>query len=324
VDVPRRDAIRRNHTATHLLHQALRDRLGDSVTQAGSLVAPDRLRFDFHYDFAMTPEEIADVEDAVNAAIVSNLGTSTELSTPADARAAGAMALFGEKYGDEVRVVSVGDYSTELCGGTHCAATGEIGSFRIVSESAVGAGLRRVEAVTGFGALELARTERAILAESAQLLKTRAEEVPGRISALREELKVLGRKLEQALSADSGEGPEETRVSLDNGVDAVLLRYDGPYEMKHLLVGADRIRENGGRVAALLSVAGKGGLSLVLAATPDLVSAGFDAGRSLKDVAAVLGGGGGGRPDLARGKGRDEARLLEAFEILKDQVSRLS
>ncbi len=324
VDQEHRDAIRRNHTATHLLHRALRDRLGRTVTQAGSLVAPDRLRFDFHYDSAMTPDEVSEVEDAVNREILRNIGVETTLSTPAEARAAGAMALFGEKYGDEVRVVSVGEYSTELCGGTHCAATGDIGSFRIVSESAIGAGLRRVEAVTGIGALLLARSERSILSETANQLKARSDEVPARVKALKEEIKRLGKALEQALTSSTGEGPEETRVKLKNGIEAVLLRYQEPYEMKHLLVGADDVRKNGGRVAALLSVTGSGGVSLVLAATPDLVLAGFNAGTSLKEVAAALGGGGGGRPDLARGKGTDAEGLEQGFEILKDQISRLS
>jgi alanyl-tRNA synthetase len=324
VDTERRDAIRRNHSATHLLHRALRDRLGKSVTQAGSLVAPDRLRFDFHCDEGLTEEDIAVIEDAVNREILRNTPLSTKLSTPAEARAAGAMALFGEKYGDEVRVVTVGDYSTELCGGTHCGATGEIGSFRIVSESAIGAGLRRVEGLTGTGALERARLERQVLAEAAALLKTRPDDVPTRVAALRDELKELGKKLDQALSSGAGEGPEEQRITLENGAEAVLVRFEGPYEMKHLLAGADDVRKAGGRVAALLLAVGEAGVSLVVAATPDLVKAGFDAGAAVRQVAGAMGGGGGGRPDLGRGKGQSAENLPAGFEILTDLVSRLS
>ena len=181
VDEARRNAIRRNHTATHLLHRALKNRLGEGATQAGSLVAPDRLRFDFHHEGGMSDEEIRDVEAEVNREILANTGLASDVTDIATARAEGAVAMFGEKYGDRVRVVTVGGYSKELCGGTHCAATGDIGSFRIVSESNIGAGLRRIEAVTGEGALDLMRSERALVRELTGALKTRPNRrAPGR------------------------------------------------------------------------------------------------------------------------------------------------
>jgi alanyl-tRNA synthetase len=321
VDGARRDAIRRNHTATHLLHKSLKNRLGEGATQAGSLVAPDRLRFDFHFTRGLTPEEIGDVEREVNREIWRNTGLSTAVQDAREARAAGAMALFGEKDGERVRVVSVGEYSNELCGGTHCAATGEIGSFRIVSESAVGAGLRRIEAVTGQGAVMLMDRDRSLLRDLGRELKVPVEELPARVSFLREEIRRLERKVDEALTAGGGApGPEESTEVLENGVELRLLSYAGPYEMKHLLAGADRVRAEDGRVVALLSAQAGEGLSLVVAATRDVVDAGFDAGSVVGRVAKALGGGGGGRPDLGQGKGRDAAALPEGVAVLRGAV----
>ncbi|MEN8150770.1 MAG: alanine--tRNA ligase [Planctomycetota bacterium] len=320
VDRERRDAIRRNHTATHLLHKALRNQLGDGATQAGSLVAPDRLRFDFHHEDGLTPEDIEAIEREVNREILANISVSTGEKTIDEARAAGATAIFGEKYGDEVRVVAVGDVSMELCGGTHCAATGDIGSFRILSESNIGAGLRRIEAVTGDGALEAMAADRELLRELAGSLKTRPDELPARVASLRDEIKALTKKLEQSLSASASAGPESEEQALQNGVTARRLRFVGPYDMKHLLEAADRLREEGGKIGAMLTAETEQGIALVLAATPDLVSAGFDAGKATGIVAGEMGGGGGGRPDLGRGKGRDpsglEAAAARFVEIL--------
>ena len=314
VDVDRRDAIRRNHTATHLLHKALRSHLGDTVTQAGSLVAPDRLRFDFHHDTGLTPKQARDIEAEVNSEILKNLPVTTALSTPEAARAAGAMALFGEKYGDRVRVVCVADYSMELCGGTHCRATGEIGLMRLVSEAAIGAGIRRIEAVTGEGAFDAMRRERAILGELTSALKSRPEDLAGRVAALREEIRALSKRLDEALTSGAAEGPAEERADLPNGVIAVLRNYDGPYEMKHLLAGVDEVREKAGGapvVALFRAASGDGGI-LVTGASKAAVDSGFDSGKAVQIVAKVLGGGGGGRPDLGRGKGSDFGAWEEA------------
>jgi alanyl-tRNA synthetase len=324
VDPARRDAIRRNHTATHLLHRALRDRLGEHVRQAGSLVAPDRLRFDFHHGEAATPEQLRAIEEDVNREILANTPVGTAVRDFDEAREAGAMALFGEKYGDEVRVVSVGDYSLELCGGTHCRATGEIGSLRIVSESAIGAGLRRIEAVTGLGSLGLMDRDRGILRDLVTKLKARPEELAARIDGMRAEQQELRKKLDQALAGSSAAGPETRRETLENGVEVRFEQYSGPFEMKHLLEGADRIRGEGGLVAGLLCTETDGGLSLVVVATPDLVAAGFHAGNAVKEVAGAMGGGGGGRPDLGQGKGRNPAALSRALEILRANAGELS
>ncbi len=321
VDVDRRDAIRRNHTATHLLHKALRANLGASVTQAGSLVAPDRLRFDFHHDGPVAPEMLRVIEWEVNRAILANFPVSTEEMTFENARQTGAMALFGEKYGGTVRVVSVADYSKELCGGTHCRRTGDIGSLRIVTEANVGSGLRRIEAVTGLAAVEHNLRDRELLRSLSAALKARPEDLPDRLEALREENRELRRRVDQALAATRAEGPEETRETLANGVDLVLVRFAGPYEMKHLLSGADRIREKGGAAVALLAGEADGGVAVVVTATAPVVKAGFDAGQSVREVAKVLGGGGGGRPELGQGKGREIRSLGKALDVLRARVA---
>jgi len=325
VDEERRDAIRRNHTATHLLHKALKNRLGDEATQGGSLVAPDRLRFDFHHDDPLTGEDLEVIEREVNREILRNTGVETRVEDIKAARAAGAVSLFGEKYGDVVRVVSVGDYSMELCGGTHCRSTGDIGAFRIVSEGSVGSGLRRIEAVTGFGALDAMVRERELLRGLSMALKAPAEEIPGRVESLRAEIRDLKKKLDRALTSSASGGPEEVRETLDNGVEVLVLRYRGPYEMKHLLDGADRVRDESGDrvVVALLTAEGDDGVAVVTTGSRAAVDAGFDAGAAVKAVASVLGGGGGGRKDLGRGKGRDAARMDEAVQTLLAAVKEL-
>jgi alanyl-tRNA synthetase len=324
VDRERRDAIRRNHTATHLLHRALRGQIGAGVTQAGSLVAPDRLRFDFHHEGALDADRIRALEEEVNRAIVRNTPVSVAEMDYDKARTAGAMALFGEKYGDRVRVVSVGEYSRELCGGTHCGATGDIGSFRILGESAIGAGLRRVEAVTGLEVLERMAEDRSILRELCGTLKGRPQDLPSRVQALRTEIRDLERRLDRALKSGSREGPEEQREMLPNGVELVFSHYRGPFEMKHLLAGADRLRETALPLVALLATGETGAVSVVVAASSAAVAAGFDSGAAVKEVAQVLGGGGGGRPNLGQGKGRDADALPSALQVLRGRTSSLS
>jgi alanyl-tRNA synthetase len=326
VDAVRRDQIRANHSATHLLHAALRKRLGGHVTQKGSLVAADRLRFDFSHPSALSAQEIAEVEADVNAQIRHNEAVGTRLMTPEDAIAAGAMALFGEKYGDEVRVLSMGrgdaqHYSVELCGGTHVNATGDIAIFKIVSESAVSSGIRRIEALTGEGARQWlnARDER--LKEAASVLKSAPDEVPARVAALVEERRRLERELaeaKKALALGGGgaaapAGPEQV-----NGVNFIGQVLEG-LDPKALRGAVDEARARiGSGVVALVAV-NDGRASVAVGVSDGL---GLSAVDLVKAAVAVLGGqGGGGRPDMAQGGGPDGSKGAEALEAVKGAVA---
>ncbi|MCX8477575.1 MAG: alanine--tRNA ligase [Sphingomonas sp.] len=326
VDAARRDAIRANHSATHLLHAALRKRLGGHITQKGSLVAPDRLRFDFSHPSALTPQEVADIEADVNAQIRHNDTVGTRLMTPEDAIAAGAMALFGEKYGDEVRVLSMGrgddqHYSVELCGGTHVHATGDIAIFKIVSESAVSSGIRRIEALTGEGArLWLnARDER--LREAAAALKTSPDDVPARVLSLVEERRRLERELadaKKALALGGGgsaapAGPEQV-----GGVNFVGQVLEG-LDPKSLRGAVDEAKARiGSGVVALVAV-NDGRASVAVGVSDGL---GLSAVDLVKTAVAVLGGqGGGGRPDMAQGGGPDGSKAGEALGAVREALA---
>ncbi len=324
VDAERRDAIRANHSATHLLHAALRNRLGDHVTQKGSMVSADRLRFDFSHPKALSEEDIAAIEAEVNAEVRANEAVLTRLMTPEDAIEAGAMALFGEKYGDEVRVLSMGrtsgdrTYSVELCGGTHVRATGDIGVFRIVSESAVSSGVRRIEALTGEGARQWLVGREDALKNAAGLLRTNPEDVETRISALLDERKKLERELAEAkkalaLGGGSASGPADEEV---NGVafSGQVLEGLDPKELRGLLDQAKQRMTSG--VAAIVAV-NEGKASIAVGVTDDLkdkVSA-VDLVRA--GVAALGGKGGGGRPDMAQGGGPDGDKGAEAIAAVK-------
>ncbi|WP_294329654.1 alanine--tRNA ligase [uncultured Sphingomonas sp.] len=322
VDVEHRDQVRANHSATHLLHAALRKRLGTHVSQKGSLVAPERLRFDFSHPSALTPEQIAQVEADVNAQIRHNGTVETRLMTPDDAIAAGAMALFGEKYGDEVRVLSMGlgedaSYSVELCGGTHVNATGDIAIFKIVSESAVSSGVRRIEALTGEGArLWLnARDER--LREAAAALKTAPDDVPARVAALVEERRKLERELaeaKKALALGGGAGAGPAGPEQVNGINFVGQVLDG-LEAKALRGAVDEAKARiGSGVVALVAV-NEGRASVAVGVTDGI---GVSAVDLVKVAVAVLGGqGGGGRPDMAQGGGPDGAKGADALAAVK-------
>lgn len=326
VDAERRDAIRANHSATHLLHAALRKRLGGHVTQKGSLVAPDRLRFDFSHPSALTSQEVADIEADVNAQIRHNESVGTRLMTPEDAIAAGAMALFGEKYGDEVRVLSMGrgddqHYSVELCGGTHVNATGDIAIFKIVSESAVSSGIRRIEALTGEAARQWlnARDER--LKEAAAALKTSPDDVPARVLSLVEERRRLERELadaKKALALGGGgaaapAGPEQV-----GGVNFVGQVLEG-LDPKALRGAVDEARARiGSGVVALVAV-NEGRASVAVGVSDGL---GLSAVDLVKAAVAVLGGqGGGGRPDMAQGGGPDGGKAEEALGAVRSALA---
>jgi len=318
VDVDRRHDIARNHTATHLLHHALRSVLGQHVQQAGSLVAPDRLRFDFTHPQPLAPEELRQVESQVNEFIMANHPVRTVRSGYREAVESGVIALFDEKYGDEVRVVSIGEeqpFSRELCGGLHCHATGEIGLFLITAESSIGAGLRRIEAVTGRAAVALVRQRWESLQEAAERLACGPDEVLARIEVLQRELwdreRELGRMRRQQAQAEYASLREKKEqvenVQLVRGVvtapDRETLREMTDWFRQDFISGS----------AAVLAADIDGQPALVAAVTDDLVSQGLRADWLLRDVAKVMGGGGGGRATLAEGGGGDPARLQEAI-----------
>ena len=327
VDVERRDAVRANHSATHLLHAALRHRLGKHVTQKGSLVAPDRLRFDFSHNSALSPEDIAAIEAEVNAHIRHNHPVTTRLMTPDDAIAAGAMALFGEKYGDEVRVLSMGrdveaDYSVELCGGTHVNALGDIAIFKIVAESAVSSGIRRVEALTGEGARQWLVARDAKLRETAAALKASPDEVPARVGALIETTKRLERELADAKKALAmgGGGNAVAAAPEQVGAHAFLGQVVDGLDPKNLRSEVDAMKQRLGSGIAALIATNNGRASVAIGVTPDLVGA-VSAVDLVKAAVAALGGqGGGGRPDMAQGGGPDGDRSNEALQALREAL----
>ncbi len=329
IDVTRRNALRANHSATHLLHAALRHRLGSHVTQKGSLVAPDRLRFDFAHNMALTAEDIAVVEREVNARIRENDVVTTRLMTPDDAVAAGALALFGEKYGDEVRVLSMnalgdnGHYSVELCGGTHVSATGDIALFKIVAESAVSSGVRRIEALTGEAARTWLTMREDRLKEAATLLKAAPDDVPARVAALVEGQRRLERELadaKKAIALGGGSGATGPVAETVAGVmfEGQVIEGFDPKGLRSLIDEAKgRI---GSGVAAVVTV-NDGRASVSVGVTDDLIgrTSAIDLVRAA--VAALGGQGGGGRPDMAQGGGPDGAQATEALAAIRRAIA---
>jgi alanyl-tRNA synthetase len=302
----RRDHTRRNHSATHLLHAALRTVLGEHVSQKGSLVGPNRLRFDFAHHKPMTDAELRRVEDMVNVEIRRNIPLRTRVESLEAARAAGAMALFGEKYDDVVRVVEVPGFSVELCGGTHVRATGDIGLMVITSEAGVAAGVRRIEAQTGEGAQAWYREQVASLQGLAQQLKTSPERVGETVSRLQEERKQVGRQLEalqrEAAAAAAGDLASQAREV--GGVRVLVAAYDGDLREQ-----ADRLRGQLGTSLVVLANAKPDKVLVLVAASKDIAGARVNAGQVLGQLAPLVGGRGGGRPDLAQGGGSDPAGL---------------
>ena len=330
VDVERRDRIRANHSATHLVHAALRNALGDHVTQKGSLVADDKFRFDFSHLKPLTPEEIAAVEAEVNAEIRANEAVQTRLMSPDDAVEAGALALFGEKYGDEVRVLSIGrkadgnrNYSVELCGGTHVKATGDIGIFRIVSEGAVSSGVRRIEALTGEAAREWLVSREEALKSAASEIRATPEEVPARIAALLSERKALEKELadaKKALALAGGGGPAQSADEEIAGVKFSGQVLDGlsPKELRPLLDEAKQRLGSG--IAAAVAV-NDGKAAFAVAVTDDLTER-FSAVELVRVGVETLGGkGGGGRPDLAQGGGPDGSKGEDAIAAVRAAIA---
>ena len=314
VDADRRHAIMRAHTATHLLHHALRQVLGPHALQSGSLVEPDRLRFDFAHFSALTPQEMAQVEDIVNRHVLGLYPVDATVVPLAQAREAGAMALFGEKYGDNVRMVRVGDFSVELCAGTHALNTGAVGLFKIIAQASVGAGLRRVEAVTGFAALEYLRHQESALARSAELLRAAREDVPARIEALQRELREAQRRIESLQARGAGAIADElvsrAQAVGDARVVAGRAANLSPEALRNL---ADVVLERLGVGVVVLGTEADGKVLFVGEVSKDLTQRGVHAGKLVGEVAKTAGGGGGGRPDFAQAGGRDPARLDEAL-----------
>ncbi len=320
VDAERRNSIRRNHSATHLLHRALKVVLGDHVKQAGSVVAPDYLRFDYAHFQAPTSAELERVEDLVNGWIRDNTDASTRVMGLDEAKAAGAVALFGEKYGDRVRVVSVHPESTELCGGTHVRRSGDIGLFKITGESSIASGVRRIVALTGSGALTWVRDLEHEMRRAAEVLKTSPKELVKRVEANQRRVKELEREVEAvALRASSGAGDALAQVREVNGIKVLATRVE-PADAKRYRGLADQYRDR--MKSGVVVVWGeKDGKGLVLvAATKDLVAKGLSAGDLVREVARETGGAGGGKADLAQAGGADPALLADAVEHLVARV----
>lgn len=324
VDVERRDATRANHSATHLLHAALRHRLGHHVTQKGSMVSADRLRFDFSQPTALTAEDIAAIEAEVNAEIRANEAVTTRLMSPDEAIEAGAMALFGEKYGDEVRVLSMGrqtdkHYSVELCGGTHVRALGDIGVFRIVSESAVSSGVRRIEALTGEGARQWLVDREDKLKGTASLLRTTPDDVEARVAALLDERRKLERELAEAKKALALGGGGSAAAAADEDVGGVkfagqVLEGLDPKELRGLL---DQAKQRMGSGVAVIVAVNDGKASIAAAVTEDLAGKVSAVDLVRAGVEALGGKGGGGRPDMAQGGGPDGSKAADAIAAAK-------
>ena len=308
-----------NHTATHLLQAALRERVGSHVRQAGSYVGPDKLRFDFSHGHALSAEELRDVEDRVNAWIARNDPVRAITTTLDEARRLGAMALFGEKYGEVVRMVEVGegDYSRELCGGTHVRSTAEIGAFRILHETSSSANVRRIEAVTGPVAVDLLRSHDRLLREIAAQLRTRPEDVAAAVITLAQERKQLEQALKQGGGAAGGAGDLDLESLAKGaqelaGASVLAAAVDAP-DAKALLAAVDRLKGRLGDAAILLGTAADGRVHLIASVAPALVERGVKAGAVVKAAAQVAGGGGGGRDTMAQAGGRDPERLGEAI-----------
>jgi alanyl-tRNA synthetase len=319
VDRATRHATEANHTATHLLHAALRQRLGAHVHQAGSYVGPDKLRFDFTHGSSLSREDVQAIEDQVNTWILESEPVHALTTTLTEAKRLGATALFGEKYGDIVRMVEVGDgsFSRELCGGTHVHTTSEIGMFKITSETSSAANVRRIEALTGPAAVELMRRHDATLVGAAETLRVPPERVAETVSELRSRVRELEKAAKRGGSGAKGNGAVDidvlVKAATDHDGTRVLTAAVEGVDSQALLDLADRLKAKLGEAAIVLGSAGEGRVDLVAAVTPAVVERGVRAGEIVKIAAAAVGGGGGGRDTLARAGGKDPAKLPEAI-----------
>ncbi|MBQ7037040.1 MAG: alanine--tRNA ligase [Clostridia bacterium] len=316
-----RRATMQNHSATHLLQKALREVVGDHVTQAGSFVNAQRLRFDFNHFEAVTPDQLREVEKKVNEAILSALPVEKLEMAQDDAKKLGAMALFGEKYGDVVRVVKMGDYSMELCGGTHVDNTSEIGLFKLLSESSVAAGVRRIEGITGMEILSLLAEKEALIAETAQALKTSPADISAKAAQALEEVKNLQKELESVkLKNASGQIDSLLASGVDvDGIKVVTGKFDGLGADEMRAIG-DKVRDKIGSGALVLAGTMEGKVTFIAMATKDAIARGVHAGNLVREVAKVAGGGGGGKPDSAQAGGKMPEKADEALAVVAETV----
>ena len=314
VDAARRSRICKNHSATHLLQKALREVLGTHVEQKGSYQDADRTRFDFSHFSAMTPEEIAKVEKMVNDKIAEGLAVTTAIMSIDEAKKSGAMALFGEKYGEEVRVVKMGDFSTELCGGTHVSNTSEISAFKILSENGVAAGTRRIEAITGSAVFEYYADIEAKLNAAAAALKCQPADVEEKIAHLQKQLKEVNSELEsmKAKAAQAAVGDVMDSVVEVNGVKLLATSVAG-VDMNGLRDLGDDLKSKLGEGVIVLASDCDGKVNLVVMATDAAQKAGAHAGNLVKAIAPKVGGGGGGRPNMAQAGGKNPAGIADAL-----------
>ncbi|UZQ86895.1 alanine--tRNA ligase [Thermoclostridium stercorarium] len=325
VDIERRKCTARNHTTTHILHRALKKILGDHVHQAGSLVAPDRLRFDFTHFSPLTEEQIEAVESEVNSVILSNYPVTVREMPLEEAKKAGATALFGEKYGDIVRVVSVGDYSMELCGGTHISSSGEAGLIKIIGESGIASGVRRIEALTGTGAISWYKNKERTLRKVAEIVKSTPDDTPSKVNNLVEEIKNLQKELNSIKDKLANQSVNDLLNKAEDvsGVKVLAARLD-QLDMTALRNMADTLKNKLGASVVVLASGFDGKVSLVVSATKDAVSRGIHCGKIISEAAKAAGGGGGGRPDMAQAGGKDVNGIDNAVKIavakIKEQL----
>lgn len=321
IDLQKRKSTARNHTTTHILQKALKNVLGDHIQQAGSLVTPERLRFDFTHFSALTPEQIEAVEHQVNEVILSDYPVVTRVMPVEEAKKEGAMALFGEKYGDTVRVVSVGDYSKELCGGTHIRASGEAGLIKILSDSGIAAGVRRIEALTGMGAVAWYKEREKLLNRAAEAVKATPDETPQKIAGLTDELKGLRKELD-ALKTKLVNSSLDTileKVQEVSGIKVLCARMD-QLDMNGLRNTADTLKNKLGPSVIVLASGLDGKVNIIVSATREAVEKGIHCGKIIGDAARAAGGGGGGRPDMAQAGGKDVAGIDRALDVALQKI----
>ena len=320
-----RKSTERNHTATHLLHKALKMVLGNHVNQAGSIVLPDKLRFDFNHFQPMTKDELKKVEDIVNSEVLMATPVVTEIMSMSEAKSSGAMALFDEKYGEEVRVLSVGEFSKELCGGTHVKNSGEIGLFRITSEAGIASGVRRIEAVTGFNAIRLMNERERMLDEVQELVKATKNDIVQKVAQHLQEAKTLQKELDEMRKAQSLSFVDDLLAQKEvlEGMNVVRGEVF-QVEASELREITEKVLDKLQSGVVVLGTKGEGKVSFSVMISKDLVKKGLHAGKLIKDVAAIAGGGGGGRPDMAQAGGKNPEKLEEALrkvsELLQSMV----
>jgi alanyl-tRNA synthetase len=324
IDIARRKSTARNHTVTHILHKALKNVIGDHVSQSGSLVTSDRFRFDFTHFTALSIEQIDEIERQVNDVILANYPVYTEEMPIEEAKQKGATALFGEKYADIVRVVSVGDYSKELCGGTHISATGEAGLIKIISESSIASGIRRIEALTGTGAIEWYKEREKLINEASMAAKTTPEETASKITEISDELKKARKELDElkAKALNNSVNNIIQKAADVSGIKVLAERMDW-LDINGLRNTADMAKSKLGSSVVILASGMEGKVSIIISATKDAVDKGIHCGKIIVEAAKAAGGGGGGRPDMAQAGGRDVNGIDKAIEIAINKVKEI-